>query len=131
MIDIDEFIDIWAGAEREGDAVTTDRLLTDDFVGVGPVGFELPKVAWLARQTGTDLHYDHLSLDEITTRIYGSSAVTIARWNAQGTARGNPLPEATRVTLVTVDDHGERRLASLHFSFIAGTPGAPGGPSSS
>jgi ketosteroid isomerase-like protein len=131
MTDIDKFLDTWAAAERDGDAATTNRLLTDDFVGIGPVGFELPKAAWLQRQTGGDLHYDHLSLEEVQTRDYGSSAITTARWNAKGSARGNPIPEATRVTLVTVDDHGERRLAGLHFSFIAGTPGAPGGPGKS
>lgn len=131
MTDIDQFIQTWSAAERDGDAVTTERLLTDDFVGVGPVGYELSKAAWLQRQTGGELRYDHLSLDEVTTRDHGSSAVTTARWNAKGTARGNPIPEATRVTLVTVDDQGQRRLAALHFSFIAGTPGAPGGPSSS
>jgi len=131
MTDIQEFIDTWATAERDADATTTDRLLTDDFVGVGPVGFELPKTAWLQRQTSGSLHYEHLSLDEVATRDYGSSAITTARWNAKGTAQGHPIPEATRVTLVTVDEDGERRLAGLHFSFIAGTPGAPGGPPSS
>jgi ketosteroid isomerase-like protein len=131
MTDIDQFLDTWAAAEREGDAATTDRLLTDDFVGVGPVGFQLPKAAWLQRQTSGDLHYDHLSLDEVATRDYGSSAITTARWNAKGTAQGHPIPESTRVTLVTVEAQGQRRLAGIHFSFIAGTPGAPGGPSSS
>jgi hypothetical protein len=72
------------------------------------------------------LHYDELSLDEIITREYGGCAVTTARWNARGTARGRAIPEATRVTLVSVDSGGDRRLAGIHFSFIAGTPGSPG-----
>ena len=125
MSDLTTFLTTWADAERDGDAAITDRLLTDDFIGVGPVGFQLPKRAWLGRQTGGALHYDTLSLDEITTREYGDCAITTARWNARGTAQGNPIPEATRVTLVTVRDAGQWRLATIHFSFIADPPAGP------
>jgi ketosteroid isomerase-like protein len=128
MTDLDTFITAWADAERGADAATTERLLTDDFVGIGPVGFELPKSAWLQRLAGGDLHYDELSLDEVTTRRYGDCAVTTARWNARGTAQGHPIPEAARLTLISVQQDAEWRLAGVHFSFIAGTPGAPGGP---
>src|SRR5690349_4059318 len=116
MDDLTTLLDTWAEAERTTDAATTDRLLTDDFVGIGPVGFQLPKAAWLQRQTDGDLHYDALSLDEVTTRQHGDCAITTARWNARGTARGNPLPESTRATIVTVKDDGAWRLASIHFS---------------
>jgi len=126
MGDLATLLTRWADAERTGDAATTERLLTDDFMGIGPVGFQLSKQAWLERLTGGDLHYDELGLDEVTTRRYGDCAVATARWNARGTARGHPLPEATRLTLVAVDDHGDWRLAGIHFSFIAGTPGSPG-----
>jgi ketosteroid isomerase-like protein len=128
MRDIDTLLTAWADAERAGDAATTDRLLTDDFIGIGPVGFQLPKQAWLQRQTDGDLRYDELTLDEVTTRKHGSCAITTARWNARGTARGHPIPEASRVTLVGVESGGGWQLASIHFSFIAGTPGSPGGP---
>ncbi len=131
MKDLETLLTTWADAERAGDAAATERLLTDDFVGIGPVGFQLPKPAWLQRLAAGDLHYDELDLDEVTTRRYGDCAVTTARWNARGTARGHPVPEATRVTLVAVNTDGDWRLASIHFSFIAGTPGAPGGPGSS
>jgi len=103
----------------------------DDFVGVGPVGFQLSKQAWLQRQTGGDLHYDQLDLDEVATREYGDCAVTVGRWNARGTAQGHPIPQASRVTLVSVKDGDEWRIAGIHFSFIAGTPGAPGIPAPS
>jgi ketosteroid isomerase-like protein len=125
MNDFDTFLAAWADAERTGDAAATSLLLTDDFVGIGPLGFMLPKAAWLNRQTDGGLHYDHLSLDEIETRHYEHCAVTTARWNAQGKAQGRPIPEAARVTLISVNDRGEWRMAGIHYSFIAGTPGAP------
>jgi ketosteroid isomerase-like protein len=131
MSDLTTFLTTWADAECAGDAATTDRLLTDDFIGIGPVGFQLPKQAWLYRQTGGGLRYDALSLDEVTTREYGDCAITTARWNARGTAQGHPLPETTRATLVTVKDGGEWRLATIHFSYLADPAGGPGpqGPS--
>jgi ketosteroid isomerase-like protein len=126
MSDLSTLLTTWADAEREGDADTTDRLLTDDFIGIGPVGFQLAKRAWLQRLTDGDLHYDALSLDEVTTRRYGDCAITTARWNASGTARGHPLPEATRATLVTVKDGDQWRLASIHFSHLVDPPAVPG-----
>jgi hypothetical protein len=39
----------WTTAERSGDGETLATLLTDDFSGVGPLGFILPRPAWLDR----------------------------------------------------------------------------------
>jgi ketosteroid isomerase-like protein len=126
MNDVATLLTAWADAERTLDTTRTDQLLTDDFVGVGPVGFELSKRAWMQRQSDGGLHYDHLDIDEVTTRTHGDCAITTARWNARGTARGHPIPEATRITLVSVRDEGDWRVAGLHFSFIADPPGRPG-----
>ncbi len=112
-----------------GDAAATAALLTDDFVGIGPLGFQLPKDAWLGRVTSGELHYDDLSLDEVSVREYPQSGLVTARWNARGTARGNPLPTA-RATLSLVRVDGDWKLAGIHYSFIAGAPGAPGLPGS-
>lgn len=49
MSTIEEFISAWAEAEHTCDAAATEGLLTEDFVGIGPWGFELPKAAWLGR----------------------------------------------------------------------------------
>jgi ketosteroid isomerase-like protein len=130
VTDLDELLDSWLAAERLCDADTTEGLLTDDFIGIGPVGFQLPKSAWLQRLTSGDLRYDRLELSELTTRTYASCAVTTARCDASGTAQGHPLPEATRVTLVAIQNDGGWRLANVQHSFIAGTPGAPGPPGS-
>ena len=118
------FLQQWASAERAGDAAALDKLLTDNFIGVGPVGFALPKAAWIGRHS-QGLHYDAFDIDEVQVRTYGDVAVAVARDTQRGTAFGHPVPEALRTTHVLVRHADSWRLASLHMSFIAGTPGAP------
>jgi ketosteroid isomerase-like protein len=118
---IDTMLDTWKEAERTGDAEQLAELLTDDFVGIGPVGFVLPKDAWLDR-LGPDLRYDRLDLDEISARTNGDTTIVVAHQHAGGVARGNPVPPDTRVSFVVVPDAGQPRIAGIQYSFIAPVP---------
>lgn len=118
------FLAEWVRAERDGDATALDRLLVDDFQGVGPFGFTLSKSVWLERFAG-GLRYDEFSLDDTQVRSYGDTAVVVGQQNQRGSHQGNPVPEAARATLVLLNESGGWRLASIHMSFVAGTPGAP------
>ena len=40
---IQAFLDEWSAAEQAGDTERLEALLTDDFAGVGPLGFTLPR----------------------------------------------------------------------------------------
>jgi hypothetical protein len=121
----DAFLTAWTTAEQAGDTRTLEQLLTPGFYGVGPLGFILPKPAWLARHQDGDLAYTSFSLDKIQAASHGDVTVVTARNNSAGTYQGHPIPEAARATLVIVTDHGTRKLAVIHMSFIAGTRGAP------
>jgi ketosteroid isomerase-like protein len=125
MQTIDSFLDEWTRAERAGDTSALAALLTEDFTGVGPLGFVLPKAAWLARHQQGALSYQSFGLDQTQSRVYGDAAVVTGRHLAQGAYRGNPIPEAVRATLILVSEGGTWKLAAIHMSFIAGTPGAP------
>ena len=122
---ISSFLDEWSAAEQAGDTVRLETLLTGDFAGIGPLGFTLPRQAWLGRHHSRDLRYDSFGLTEVQTRVYGPAAVVTARNNTRGSYQGHPIPEATRATLVLVSDAGTWQLAAIHMSFIAGTQGAP------
>jgi ketosteroid isomerase-like protein len=124
--DIHSFLAQWADAERAGDTEMLDKtLLADGFYAVGPMGFVLPKPAWLARHRQGDLTYQTFDLDELTTHVLGETAIVTARNNTRGTYQGHPIPEAVRATLVIARDKGTWQLVALHMSFIAGTRGAP------
>jgi Domain of unknown function (DUF4440) len=129
---IESFLSDWADGELSGDAVTLDQLLTDDFQAVGPLGFVLPKAAWLARhRPGSGLTYEAFGVDEVQARNYRETTVVIARHTAKGDYQGQPIPEALRVTMALIKSTGNLRLAGVHMSFIAGTPGAPPIPGAS
>ena len=125
MDDLTPFLADWTTAERHQDIAALEDKLTDDFLGVGPLGFILPRQAWLARHRQGDLTYDSFGLAEVQARVHGEAAVVTARNNTQGSYQGHPIPEATRVTLVLVGEAGGWQLAAAHISFIAGTRGAP------
>jgi ketosteroid isomerase-like protein len=126
MSDVTDFLSAWCAAERDRDTAFLATHLTDDFVGVGPLGFTLPKPAWIGRHQGDDLRYETFALDEIAVRSYGPVTLVTARQDADGTFQGNPVPQSLRNTMLLVaNDDGAWQLASIHMSFIAGTPGAP------
>src|SRR5690348_7421146 len=75
MTQIDSFLSNWTAAERAGDTAALDALLTDDFVGVGPLGFTLPKSAWLARHMQGGLTYETFDLEETLIRLHGDAAL--------------------------------------------------------
>src|SRR5579863_10129821 len=86
---IRSFLQQWAAAECAGDAVALRELLADDFVGIGPVGFVLPKAGWIGRH-GQGLRYDAFDVDDVQIRSYGDVAVAV------GTAVTRPLPNSER-----------------------------------
>jgi len=122
---IEEFLTTWAAAEQAGDTTTLETQLASDFTAVGPLGFILTKQAWLARHRHGDLTYQAFSLSEVTIRTAGGIAIVTARTDTRGSYQGHPIPEAVRATLILVSDAGSWKLAAIHLSFIAGTPGAP------
>lgn len=124
MTEIDEFLAEWTTAERSGDPTVLGRLLTDDFLAVGPLGFTLTKREWLDRHAG-GLRYETFGLQEPRVRRYGDVAVVVARQVGKGTYQGNPVPAEVRASLILLRQPDRWRLAGSHLSFIAGTPGAP------
>lgn len=118
-----EFLQAWNQAELTADTNTIATMLTDDFTSIGPLGFTLSKKDWLTRHG--PLHYDSLALAEITTRTYGEVVVAIATQLQQATYNGNPVPTTTRASIVLRRKENEWKIANIHFSFVAGTEGAP------
>jgi len=114
--------DAWTAAELRGDTAFLEALLTDDFIGIGPLGFMLTKQEWLARHSSGDLKYEAFTLDEIKVRVYNDTAILTSRQVQQAAYRGNPIPGQFRTTMVLVQQLEQWRLAGLQLSTIGQPP---------
>ena len=92
--DVTTFLSDWTDAERTRDLDFLEDSLTDDFVGIGPLGFALPKPAWIARHQGDDLRYDTFGLDEIDVRTHGPVAIATARQARWARSGATPCPRS-------------------------------------
>ncbi len=120
--EVAQLVDTWATAELQRDTAFLEKVLADDFVGVGPLGFLLTRQEWLARHQTGDLKYDVHTLDEARVRVYNEAAILIGRLTQEATYRGNPVNAQLRTTLVFVRQHGQWHLAGLHFCNIGQPP---------
>jgi ketosteroid isomerase-like protein len=114
--------DTWAAAELRGDTAFLEDRLSDDFIGIGPLGFLLSKQEWLARHQTGDLKYESFGLDEVKVRVYGDAAILTGRQAQNAAYRGNPVPGQFRITLVFIQQQGQWRLANLQLSAIGQPP---------
>jgi ketosteroid isomerase-like protein len=119
---LNEVVEQWAKAELRGDASLLDRMLGDDFIGIGPLGFMLTKEEWLQRHTSGDLRYNVLDLSEVKTRAYGDAAVVTARQTQKAEYKGQPVEGSFRITLVLVLQDGRWLVAGLQLSPIQQPP---------
>jgi ketosteroid isomerase-like protein len=117
-----QLADTWAMAELQRDTAFLEKILADDFVGVGPLGFLLSRQEWLARHQSGDMKYDVHALDEVRVRAYNEAAIVIGRLTQEAAYRGNAMNVQMRTTLVFVRQHGQWQLAGLHFCHIGQPP---------
>jgi hypothetical protein len=74
----------WAAAEVRGDTAFLDRILTEDVVGFGPLGFMLSKPEWLQCHTNS-LAYQSLALEDARVRTYGTATSPMAEVDTRET----------------------------------------------
>ena len=121
QLQLQRFVGEWADAEQLEDVAFLSEALTDDFIGIGPLGFMLTKGQWLGRYEG-GLSYESFALDEVATRFYGGVAVATCRQSQTGEFQGNDVSGEFRATLIFAEQEGRWLLAGLHLSPIAGAP---------
>jgi ketosteroid isomerase-like protein len=120
---IDELITLWCEAEREGDSSALDRLLHDDFRGVGPVGFVLTKERWLDRYRHGDLVNESFTWEELDSRTYGDTIVTVGVQAQTSAYQGRDSSGRFRGSLVARRDGERLSIVHIQLSMMAGPPG--------
>ena len=120
--ELDELGQAWAKAELNADTDFLDRLLTDDFIGIGPLGFLLNKMQWLMRHRSGDLRFTSFTWDEVQTRLYGDTAIVIGRQSQIATHKGDDATAQLRMTQIYVRGDGDWKLAGVQMSPIQMPP---------
>ena len=121
--DVMKLANEWKDAELRGDVAFLDRVLTADFVGIGPRGFVLNKEAWLGRHRSGDFRYLSLEQREANLRTYADSAILLVTEESRSTYKGQPVSVgALRATYTFVRQRGAWRLAGAQYSPILGAP---------
>lgn len=123
--EVTRLVDEWIAAELRADVAFLERTLTDDFIGIGPLGFMLSKSEWLDRHRSGDLKYTALTVDEARARVYDTAALVTCRQIQQTTYRGTGIPGKFRMTLAFVRQAGRWLLAGLQLSPIGQPPNIP------
>jgi hypothetical protein len=112
----------WVVAEKRGDTSFLENLFTDDFIGIGPLGFLLTKQEWLDRHKSGDLKYESLALEDTKVRMYDGVAILVGAHEQTAAYKGNSVNAKLRATLVFVKRNEKWQLANLQFSTIGPPP---------
>jgi ketosteroid isomerase-like protein len=101
-------------AELNGDKEGLRRLLTDDFLSIGPRGFMLDKQAWIGRHD--HFKYHSLQSREVDLRLYEGAAIVRNIQHNRASYRGEEQEHTVRVSQIWVKVQSEWRLAGIQFS---------------
>ena len=110
----------WDRAMIGNDAEEIGRFMADGWVIVGSDGKVISKAAFLALVKSGMLSHNVMTTEEMDVRVYGDSAVTIARGVSGGAWQGQAFREVERVSCVFVRQEEQWRCVLTHLSRLAG-----------
>lgn len=106
----------WDRAMVENDAAEIGRYMADDWTIVGPDGSVGDKATFLALVRSGALTHDVMESTDIDVRLYGDTAVVIARGVSGGNYNGQAFREVERSSSVFVRQGGEWKCVLTHLS---------------
>ena len=109
----------WDRAMVANEVEAIGRYMADDWTIVGSDGRVGDKASFLALVQSGDLTHDVMESHELHVRVYGETAVVMARGVSGGQYRGQPFRDIERVSCVFVKQAGEWRCVLTHLSRLA------------
>jgi ketosteroid isomerase-like protein len=106
----------------ENDAEAIGLYMADDWKIIGPDGSVSDKAAFLGLVKSGALTHDVMTSEDLNIRVYGDTAVVIARGVSGGKYQGQPFREVERVSCIFVRQQGQWRCVLTHLSRMAGMP---------
>jgi ketosteroid isomerase-like protein len=115
----------WDRAMTANDADAIGRHMADDWTIVGSDGSVGDKATFLALVRSGALSHDVMTTEDLQIRVYGDTAVTVARGVSGGRYQGQPFRELERASCVFVRQEGRWRCVLTHLSRLTAEAGPP------
>src|SRR5712664_462759 len=104
--------DDWVKAMMRGDSATLDRIMADDFIFTYPLEGD-DKAQFIADVTSGDLKIEHISREQTSVRVFGSTAVLTARDSATWLYHGRELSGQYKIIQVFAERNGQWQLCAF------------------
>jgi ketosteroid isomerase-like protein len=104
--------DEWVKALVRADADTLDRVMADDFFFTYPLEGD-DKTQFISDITAGDLKIEHITREQVSVRLFGSTAVLTARDSATWLYHGRELTGQYKIMAVYTERNGKWQLCSL------------------
>lgn len=109
----------WDRAMVENNPGAIGRYMADDWTIIGPDGSVSDKASFLSLVKSGALTHDVMESHDMQVRVYGDTAVVIARGISGGKFHEQAFYLVERVSCVFVQQGGHWRCVSTHLSLIA------------
>jgi ketosteroid isomerase-like protein len=109
----------WDRAMVANDVDAIGRHMADDWAIVGSDGQVGDKATFLRLVRSGALSHDVMETHDLSVRVYGDTAVTLARGITGGQYQGQPFREVERVSCVFVKRNDQWLCVLTHLSRLA------------
>lgn len=122
--EIDQLEEAWRNAVLRRDADTMNSLLSDDYIGITPMGTLLSKEQTLSNLRTGGMHLTAIGISDRKVRFYGTTAVVTCSAQVIGATTDGVRSGGYRYTHVWVKDgHGAWKIVSFEASRIRARKG--------
>jgi len=123
---VEQLEQVWRTAELTGDAVTMDKLLSDDYVGITMTGQVVTKMQQLDRLSHMSMVLSRLDLTDVHVKLIGTTAIVTSLAVIEGTYDGAPIRGTYRYTRVySRQPSGAWKVTNFEATRVGPPPLAP------
>jgi ketosteroid isomerase-like protein len=109
----------FAEALAKADVAVLDKVVSDDWIIIGPDGRTITKSTFLDVVRSGVLKHSTMESDETRMRIYGDAAITTARVVTTGAYQGQAFTTTERATDIYVRDQGSWKCVLTQLTTIS------------
>lgn len=115
-IEVEQYVrqlnDEWVKAVMRRDGETLNRVMADDFFFTYPLEGD-DKAQFIADVTSGDLKIEHIRREQLSVRVFGSTAVLTARDSATWLYHGRELSGQYKIIMVYTERDGRWQLCAI------------------